>query len=56
MVEDTVGVEPGYALGGLGLGSGLGGLYAHGGAPYGYCGGNPHYYGYNNRGPSYYGW
>jgi hypothetical protein len=34
----------------------VGGLYAYGGAPYGYCGGNPYYYGYNNCGPSYYGW
>jgi hypothetical protein len=45
----------------LGLGLGLGGLYAYGGAPYGYCGGYagyPGYYGYNNCGYGgyYNGW
>jgi hypothetical protein len=53
---------PGVGAGvGLGIGLGLGGLYAYGGAPYGYCGyGDPYYY--NNGycgpgyGPGYYGW
>ena len=40
---------------GVALGLGLGGLYAYGGGPYGYCG-YPGYYGYyNNCGPYYYG-
>jgi len=53
----------GYGRGGwgpagvaLGLGLGLGGLYAYGGAPYGYCGGYAYSYGYNNCGyGGYYG-
>lgn len=37
---------------GVALGLGLGGLYAYGGYPYGYC--NPYYYPYNCN--YYYGW
>ena len=43
----------------LGLGLGLGGLYAYGGAPYGYCDGYPYSYGYYNNcgyGGYYNGW
>jgi hypothetical protein len=40
---------------GVALGLGLGGLYAYGGYPYGYCG-NPYYYGYGYCGPYGYGW
>jgi hypothetical protein len=47
----------GYWGPGVALGLGLGGLYAYGGYPYGYCGGYPYAYGYyNNCGPYYYGW
>jgi hypothetical protein len=38
----------------LGLGLGLGGLYAYGGGPYGYC--DPYYYGNDYCGSPYYGY